>query len=268
MKKNLDITGIHCASCSAIINKALSKTEGILKSNVNVSTNKATVEFDEKKIDLEKIINTIKNKGYGAKESTGEIDFNKEAEKRKKEYNEIKKRFYFSLVFAIPVFTLGMFFMENPIPYQNIILWILSTPVQFIIAYPMYQSAFAALKGKSANMDTLIVMGTSAAYFYSVFVVLSGGMHVYFEASAVLITIVLLGRLLEARAKGKTSDAIKRLIGLKPKNATVIRKGREIQIKVDDILLGDVVIVKPGEKVPTDGTLVEGHSSIDESMVT
>jgi len=269
MKKiTLDITGMHCASCSAIIGKALDKSPGVLKSNVNVATNKATVEFDENKITLDKIINIIKGKGYGAKESSGEIDFNKESNKRKKEYSELKRRFYFSLFFTLPVFVLSMFFMKNPIPYQSIIVWILSTPVQFVIALPMYRSAFTALKGKSANMDTLIVLGTSAAYFYSVYVILTMGMETYFEASAVLITIVIFGRLLEAKAKGKTSDAIKRLVGLKPKNATVIRKGKETQIKVDDIILGDIVIVKPGEKVPTDGIIVEGNSSIDESMVT
>jgi Cu+-exporting ATPase len=158
--------------------------------------------------------------------------------------------------------------MGSPLPYQNIILWVLSTPVQFIVAWPMYKSAWVALKGKSANMDSLIVLGTSAAYFYSIYVVLSGKGHVYFEASAVLITIVIFGRLLEAKAKGKTSEAIKELIGLQPKTANIIRKGKEITVKVEDVQVGDIIIVKPGEKIPVDGIVVSGHSSVDESMVT
>jgi len=205
-------------------------------------------------------------------EATGKTDYDKEAKKKKRDYEKLRNKFYLSMIFAIPAFVLGMFFMKDPIPYQQYIMWFLATPIQFYVAYPMYKSAFSALKGFSANMDTLIVMGTSAAYFYSVFVVLSKQGHVYFEASAVLITIVILGRLLEARAKGKTSEAIKRLIGLKPKFATVIRKdngkNKEIQVKVDDVLEGDIVIVKPGEKIPVDGIIIEGHTSIDESMIT
>ncbi|MBW2970597.1 copper-translocating P-type ATPase, partial [Candidatus Woesearchaeota archaeon] len=134
--------------------------------------------------------------------------------------------------------------------------------------WPMYKNAFFALKTRSANMDTLVVMGTSAAYFYSVFVVLSGSGHVYFEASAVLITIVLLGRVLEARAKGKTSEAIKKLIGLKPKIATIIKDSKEIRISVEAVKVGDKVVVKPGEKIPVDGVIIEGRSAVDESMVT
>ena len=266
-KTTIDIKGMHCASCSTLINNALTELKGVRKSNVNLTTNKATVEFDEKKLKVDDLIKTIKSKGYEAKE-VGEIDFNKEAKEKENEIKDLKHKFYISLIFAIPVFILGMFFMKNPIPYQNIIMCILTTPIQFFIASSMYKSAFAALKNKSANMDTLIVMGTSAAYLYSVYVVLTGQGHVYFEASAVLITIVIFGRLLEARSKGKTSDAIKKLIGLKPKIATIIRDGKEIKIKVDEVKVGDVIVVKPGEKIPVDGIIVEGHSSIDESMVT
>jgi len=269
MKKvTLDIKGMHCASCSTLINKALNKQDGVIKANVNLTTNKGTVEYDETKTDVNKLIGTVKNKGYGAIEAAGKTDYDKEAKKRKQELRNLKISFYSSLVFAIPVFILGMFFMKNPIPYQDYIMWVLASPVQFIIAGPMYKSAFTALKGKSANMDTLIVLGTSAAYFYSVFAVIFNVGHVYFEASAVLITIVIFGRLLEAKAKGKTSDAIKRLIGLKPKYALVVRKGKEVKIKVDEVLAGDFIIVKPGEKIPVDGIITAGNSSIDESMVT
>ncbi|MBW3004652.1 heavy metal translocating P-type ATPase [Candidatus Woesearchaeota archaeon] len=267
-KTQLDITGMHCASCSAVINKTLDKLEGVSKANVNFTTGKATIEFDENQISVAKLIKAVKSKGYGAQESADTADYDKEAKKRQKALASVKKRFYLSLLFAIPVFILGMFFMKSPLlPYQEIIMWILATPVQFIVAWPMYKSAFNALKGLSANMDTLIVMGTSAAYFYSIYAIFAGG-HVYFEASAVLITIVIFGRYLEEKAKGKTSEAIKKLIGLRPKIATVIRKGKEIQINVDEVQVGDIVLVKPGEKIPVDGVITEGHSSIDESMVT
>ena len=269
MKKvTLDITGMHCASCSAIITRVLGKVDGIGKANVNVATNKATVEYDEQKVSLDAVIGAIVKKGYGAKEAAAVYDFKKEAKKRRKEMRILKSELLIGFIFSFPVFVLGMFFMKNPIPFQEIIMWILASPVQFVVAAPMYKSAWQALKGKTANMDTLIVMGTSAAYFYSVYAVLAKAGHVYFEASAVLITIVVFGRFLEAKAKGKTGDAIKKLMGLKPKTALVLRKGKEEKIRIDDVVEGDLVIVKPGQKIPVDGVIVSGHSSLDESMIT
>jgi P-type Cu+ transporter len=266
-KTKIDITGMHCASCSTLINRALNKSDGVKSANVNLTTNDATVEFDENITTETFLIKTIESKGFGAKVAT-QANNNEKIKNQKKEFLKLQHSFYFSLCFAIPVFILGMFFMKTPIIYQEYIMWALATPVQFIVGWPMYKSAYAMLKSKSANMDTLVVMGTSAAYFYSVYIVLSGHSHVYFEASAVLITIVLFGRLLEAKAKGRTSEAIKKLIGLKPKIATVIRNGKEIKIPVDDVELNDKIIVKPGEKIPVDGIIIEGHSSVDESMVT
>lgn len=263
----LSITGMHCASCSTLLSKTLNRVDGVVNANVNLATNKATVEYDEKQVNINELIEAVKSKGYGAQEAS-EFDFDREAQKRQQEIRNLKNRLYFSLVFAVPVFILGMFFMETPLPYQPVVMWILATPVQIAVAYPMYKSALSAIKSRSANMDTLIVMGTSAAYVYSVYVVLTGGMHVYFEASAVLITIIVFGRFLEAKAKGKTSEAIKNLIGLKPRTATVVRDGKEVEIGVDDVLVGDRVMVKPGEKIPVDGIIVEGYSSVDESMVT
>ncbi len=266
-KTNLDISGMHCASCSTLINKALTKVEGVKKANVNLTTNIATVEFDELQTNEGDLIKVVQNKGFGAKVSDNN-GFDSELVKQKKELGKIRKQFYISFAFALPVFILGMFFMKDPIPYQDLIMWLFATPVQFIVAFPMYKSAFLALKAKSANMDTLIVMGTSAAYFFSIFVMISGHGHVYFEASAVLITIVVFGRLLEAKARSKTSEAIKKLIGLKPKKAIIIRDNQEIEIDIDSVVAGDLVIVKPGEKIPVDGVIVEGYSSIDESMIT
>ncbi|MFO7809766.1 MAG: copper-translocating P-type ATPase, partial [Candidatus Delongbacteria bacterium] len=155
-----------------------------------------------------------------------------------------------------------------PHPYQNYILWFLATPIQFYVAKDMYISAFKALKNRTANMDSLVVLGTSSAYFYSVFLVLTKDHHNYFETSAVLITVVILGRYLEALAKRKTGQAIEKLMKLSPSNAAVIRDGNESVISIDDIRIGDIVIVRPGEKIPVDGTVTEGSSKVDESMIT
>ncbi|MGM5483396.1 MAG: heavy metal translocating P-type ATPase [Nanobdellota archaeon] len=265
-KTEIEVIGMHCASCSTVINKALDNTEGVKEANVNLTTGKASIKFDDSVIDEKKLIDVIKNKGYGANLIGYNHIINKN--KQKNEYDKLKKSFIISFIFSFPIFILGMFFMKNPIPYQNIIMFILATPVQFIIAWPMYKSTLMALKGKSANMDTLIVMGTSAAYLYSIFNIIIGEGHVYFEASAVLITIVIFGRLLESKAKGKTNEAIKKLLGMKPKSAIVIRKGKELKISVDEVEVGDIIKVKPGEKIPVDGEIIEGNSYVDESMVT
>ncbi|MEM4181784.1 MAG: copper-translocating P-type ATPase [Candidatus Pacearchaeota archaeon] len=157
------------------------------------------------------------------------------------------------------------------IPYKNIILLLLATPIQFIVGYRFYRGAFLALKAKTANMDTLIAIGTSAAYFYSFFVVLFPnilGDNVYFETSSIIITFIILGKWLEAVTKGKASEAIKKLMGLQPKNAIVIRDGKEVQIPINEVIVGDIIVVKPGQKIPVDGIVIDGISSVDESMIT
>jgi len=259
MKTTLNISGMHCASCSATIGRALSKMDGVSNANVNLNSRKATIEHTGK-VSPESLIATVKSKGFGASAT--------EKEDRTKYYRNLLFRLYFSIVFAVPVFIIGMVLMGTPIPYRDYILLLLAAPVQFIAAGPMYAAAWRALKGGSANMDTLVVMGTSAAFFYSAYVTFTGGPHVYFEASAVLITIVLLGRVLEARATGKTTEAIKKLMSIAPKTATVVRDGKEILVPVEAVEVGDTIIVKPGEKVPVDGVILDGSTSIDESMVT
>lgn len=158
--------------------------------------------------------------------------------------------------------------MNAPLPHQNIILWIFATPVQFIIAKDIYTSAYKALKNGNSNMDTLVALGTSVAYFYSVYLVISGSHHTYFETSAVLIAVVLLGRYLEESAKKRTNRSIEKLMKLSPNEANVIRNGKELVISIDDIVIGDTVIVKPGEIIPVDGVIIEGNTGIDESMIT
>jgi Cu+-exporting ATPase len=272
-KLDLDISGMHCASCSALITKRLEREQGVSYANVNLTTEKATVDFDETKTSNDKIINVIESLGgYKARiivPSSDSRDY--EQEKREKQLKKLRNTFLFSLVFAIPAFLIGMVFMwvGIEVPYSGYILFLLATPVQFIVGWPIYTSAFNALKNKSANMDSLIAIGTSAAYFYSLYVILFQPMgDQYFEAAAILITFVMLGRYLEAIAKGKTSEAIKKLMNLSPRVATVIRDRKEIQVKIDEVIVGDIVIVKPGERIPVDGIIIQGESSVDESMIT
>lgn len=270
IKTTFYISGMHCASCGTLISKKLEKVKGVKYSNVNLTTEKATVEFDEKQTSEKEIIQAINSLGYIASITT-ESNPDKESNKRKEEIKKLKTQLIWGLIFSIPSVIIGMVLMwfGIEVPYKNYILFLLATPVQFVIGWGIYKSAFGALKNKSANMDTLIAIGTSAAYFYSVYVTFFEAMgEQYFEAAAVLITFVMLGRYLEAVAKGKTSEAIKKLMNLSPKIATVIRNGKEMQIKVDEVIVGDIVIVKPGEKVPVDGIIIEGSSSIDEAMIT
>ncbi len=266
MKSTMKITGMHCASCTKIISRALQKKNGVKTASVNFATEKASVEFNAKEISESQLLQVIKDKGYD-----GHLvqDLNKEKEKSKKELNKLKFKVIFSAILGIPSLILGMFFMSNPIPFQDYIMWLLATPIQFYVGKQFYVGAWAALKNKTSNMDTLIALGTSAAYFYSVYVVLFAVEgHQYFEASAVLITLVIFGKYLEAIAKGKTSEAISKLMKLGAKTALVIRKGKEIKIPIDDVVKGDLVIVKPGQKIPVDGIIVKGSSAINESMVT
>src|SRR3989344_1065318 len=271
-KITLDITGMHCASCSTLITKRVQKEPGIKYVNVNQSTEKATVEFDETKTSEIPIIKSIESLGYKAKVlSDAEKSPEYENQKKQKEIKKLRNTFILSFVFAFPALIIGMVLMlfGIDVPYKNFILFLLATPVQFIIWWDIYKSAFGALKNKTANMDTLIAIGTSAAYIYSLYVIIATPMgDQYFEAAAVLITFVLLGRYLEAVAKGNTSEAIQKLMNLSPKMATVIRNGQELKIPVDEVVADDVIIVKPGEKVPVDGVIIDGQSAVDESMIT
>jgi len=260
-KTTIDIKGMHCASCSAVIEKALQATKGVHDVNVNLTTSRASISFDDA-VHEHDLVKVIREKGYGAR-----ITLKSGLSFDKKEAQHLRKIVWLSFLFSFPIFLLSMVF-KDVFALQNVLMLVLATPVQFILAWPMYVSAWKALKSKYANMDTLIVLGTSAAYLYSLFVVILGRGHVYFEASAVLITIVLFGRYLEANARSRTSDAIKKLVQLQPRFATVVRKGKEIRISVDDVVPNDIVLVKPGQKIPVDGIIMKGSSAIDESMIT
>jgi P-type Cu+ transporter len=266
MKKLVvSISGMHCASCAQSIESTLRKTKGIKSANVNFANEKLTVEFDENAIGQDAIAKAVKGLGFGIVEGT---HADAEGEIRK-----LKYYFLFSLALTIPLLiSMVLEFLDVSIPGKNIMLFLFATPVQFVAGYRFYRGAFLSIKARKPNMDVLVALGTSAAYFYSVVVVLLPsiglGDMVYFETAAVLITFILLGKWLEAVAKGKASDAIKKLIGLQPKTATVIRDGKEMQVQIEDVMVGDIVLVKPGQRVPVDGVVAEGASSVDESMIT
>jgi len=270
-KATLYVSGMHCASCSLIISKALSKKEGVKEANVNFSTSKATVEFDETKIKEEALIAAVKGAGYGASLALPGANAEKQADFQKKETARLRNTFFSGMLFAVPAFIIGMVLMPLgiEIPFAEIILFLLATPVQFLIGKQFYLGMWASLKNRAGSMDTLIAIGTTAAYVLSVYNLLFNPMAgQYFETSTILITLVVLGKWLEAVAKSRTSDAIKKLMNLAPKTAAVIRNGSEVEIPVDNVLLGDIILVKPGERIAVDGTIIEGYSSIDESMIT
>jgi Cu+-exporting ATPase len=273
----LPIQGMECASCVLKIEQALLDTKGITEAVVNLATEKAKVKYIPEQTNLTEIKNTVESTGYKVLEVTGDIE-DYERVIRERDYRKLKRKFLFGLIISIVVMIGSLGWLPGiPQILNNVyLLWILATPVQFWAGWQFYRGAWSAFRHRNADMNTLISVGTSAAYLYSVSTILfpsffrSGGIEpkVYFDTSSVIITLILLGRVLEARAKDQTSEAIKRLIGLQPKTARVIREGKEIDIPVQEVLVGDLVTVRPGEKIPVDGLVKEGKSFVDESMIT
>jgi P-type Cu+ transporter len=339
----LPITGMTCANCVATIERNLKKLDGVSMAAVNLSSERATVEFDPSKLVLDDIVARVTRAGYGVAEGEADLSIKQmgdandarrlekvltkiegvtdvqvnlptervrlhyiptlvsqadirhainhagfeavetggstedaEARAREAEINHQRHLLITGIAFTLPLFLLSMCrdlgllpWLTNNTVLMNWLMLILATPVQFYVGWQYYVGAYHALRNKSANMDVLIALGSSAAYFYSIPITL--GLlpgHVYFETSAVIITLIRLGKYLEARARGRTSEAIKKLMSLQAKTARVYRDQTEIDISVDDVRIGDIVIVRPGEKIPVDGVVVEGHSSVDESMLT
>jgi Cu+-exporting ATPase len=262
-KEDFTINGMHCASCASLINKGLSKLPGVKSANVNYAAARAQVEYDEKSLSQQQILERVKSLGYSA--SAG-FDSEREKKEREHEIEDLKRKLLIGTILSIPAIALGMFLME--FPYRLEILFLLSTPVQFIVGKSFYEGAISAARNKTASMDTLIAVGTSAAYLFSLAALFGLVMEQYFEVSASLITLVILGKYLEAVAKGRTSEAIRKLMDLSPKMAHVIRKGKELELPSSEVIVGDLVIVKPGERIPVDGAVIEGDSSVDESLVT
>jgi Cu+-exporting ATPase len=267
------------------LEKALAKLEGVLEAQVTFTTEKARVKYVPTIITQAELRRTVSAAGFEAIELGGQAE-DAEALAREHEINEQRRLLIIGLIFTVPLFVLSMskdfgllpdFFytgasmdgMRDAQPWFGWLMLVLALPVQFYVGWQYYVGAFKSLRNKSANMDVLIVMGSSAAFFYSLPITFGWLMgHVYYETAAVIITLIKLGKFLEARAKGRTSDAIKKMMGLRAKTARVIRDGVEAEVPVDDVRVGDVVVVKPGEKIPVDGVVVEGRSAIDESMLT
>jgi Cu+-exporting ATPase len=284
----LSLSGMHCSSCAGLIERSLKKVPGVREANVNFAAEKASVVFDETQSPKESLLKAVEKTGYGATFVTDKDD-GAEAEKRKNHIKSLFTKFFTSFVLSVPMlyFMLMDFFKWIPgastlFPYVGIVSLILTTPIQLIIGASFYKGMWSALRMKTFNMDSLIAIGTSVAYFYSLanFVIyylannsligLNGAKipELYFETAAFLITFVILGKWLEAKAKGQTSEAIKKLMGLQAKTARVIRNGITQDISVDEVINGDVVLVRPGEKVPVDGQINKGSSALDESMIT
>ena len=344
-KTSLKIKGMHCASCALLIERNLKKKQGVTNATVNYGTEKATIDYDEKKTNQEEFIKTIRSIGYdvigesassnerivnlkvigmdnphciseiknvlqplkkkgiidgelsqnekavikydpsklsleeikkviknAGYESIEETSLDREKEIRTEELRKLKKLFLTGLILSIPVFILSFpEFFKIDFSFRNVVLFVLTTPVQFYVGARFYKSAWGALRAKSANMDTLIVIGTTAAYIYSVLTTFLSsifGEAAYYDTAAIIITFIMLGKYLETKAKGKTSEAIQKLIGLQPKTALVIRNKKQIEIPIEEVKVNDILIVKPGQKLPVDGIVISGDSSVDESMIT
>jgi P-type Cu+ transporter len=339
----LPITGMTCANCSAAVERNLKKANGVQSATVNLSSERATVEFDSQASTLDDLIGRVQRAGYGVAEGEADLVIKRlsddndarrlekaisaiegvrdvrvniaterlqlryiptlvsqtdirraisaagfealetggdaedaEAMARQKDIDQQKRHLVIGLIFAVPLFIIAMAgdlgFLPMEISHSAWIKWVmlvLALPVQFYVGWQYYVGAFKSLRNGSANMDVLVSLGSSAAFLYSIPITLglfSG--HVYYETAAVIIVLIKLGKLLEVRAKGRTSEAIKKLMGLRAKSARIIRSGQEMEVPVEDVLVGDVVIVRPGEKIPVDGVVVDGRSSVDESMLT
>ena len=267
-KKSFPIVGMHCASCAKLIERKLSKIPGVLSCAVNYGSEQATIEADEKVKDGD-LTNAVADIGYKAiinAEGEKTPDEIKEEEKGRELYR-LKIKVIVSGILSSIIF-IGSFPELFGFNINALVLLALATPVQFWAGWEFYLATWSGLRNRTASMDTLIAIGTTAAYGYSIFSLFGLVSGMYFDTAAVIITLILLGRFLEAKAKAHTSDAIKKLLGLQAKTARVIRDGREIDIPIEEVKLGDKIRVRPGEKIPVDGVIVEGESAIDESMVT
>ncbi|GHV40938.1 copper-translocating P-type ATPase [Bacteroidia bacterium] len=272
IKANFPVNGMSCASCVAHVQSALSKQPGVTKAIVNLATTTASVEYLPSVTNPEKLKDAVNEAGYEL--IIEEKDDNEIETIRNKHLSELKRNCLSSLIFGIPLVIIAMLF--HTMPYANYIMWALSTPIVFIFGKQFFVNAWKQAKRLSGNMDTLVALSTGTAYLFSVFNTLypsfwtSKGLepHVYFEVSGVVIAFVLLGRYLEDKAKKGTATAIKQLIGLQPKTATVVKNGQFAETPIKEIQTGDEIVVKPGEKIAVDGKIVKGNSFIDESMIS
>jgi Cu+-exporting ATPase len=292
---DLPITGMTCVACARRIERKLSRTPGVSSAGVNFATERATVVYDPQATGISQLIEAVREVGYdttGVARADSIVDDSEQAA-RQSESQELRRKFLFAAALSLPVLIIAMShgriaFLD--FPGINYLQLALSTPVVFYSGWQFYRAAWAALRHHTADMNTLIAVGTGAAYLYSVAATIApsyfseaasagamsgmNGMNnaslppVYFEAASVIIALILLGRLLESRARGRTGDAIRRLIGLQPKTARVVRDGNEVEVLIEGVVPGDLIVVRPGEKIPVDGIIESGASAVDESMLT
>ena len=271
----LPITGMHCDACATSITQGLEDLEGILAANVSIATEQAAVSYNPSVLSEDTIIDTIRSLGFDV------IDADSEATSRFQELKRQQIQFGVGLIFTLPLFLISMgkdmgwIGGWSDADWVNWLMFGLALPVQFYVGFDYYVGSAKSLRNRSANMDVLVAMGTSVAFLYSVVVIVGStlnlqglGDHVYFETAAVIITLIKLGKLLEVRAKGKTSAALKKLMSLSPKTACVLMYGKEQHIPIEQVVVGDQVLVRPGESIPVDGTVQEGSSAVDESLFT
>ena len=277
----LPITGMTCVNCAATVERALCRTEGVAGASVNYATERAIVELSEEGATFEDLSVAVERVGYGVLQADlDELD-DVEAAARRRELEDQTRKFWIGVGFAGPLFILSMardFGFLGSWAYAHWVNWlmfVLASPVQVYVGWDYYVGGWKALRSGSANMDVLVALGSTVAFVYSVVVVVMlsvgstlAGEHVYFETAALIITLIKLGKLLEVRAKGDTSEAIRELIGLQPDTARVVRQGVDYDIPISDVVVGDLLLVRPGERIPVDGEVVDGLSSIDESMLT
>ena len=269
MKDNFLIQGMSCAACSARLEKVLSRQDGVSRANVNLSSNRARVIYDENVISRDDILAVISRAGFtGYYQESRDIE--KERELREKEIKTLKRDFLISLIFALPLFSVMFLHMAHIQVFYADARWqfAFATLVQIFGGHRFYKGAISSLRSKTFNMDVLVSMGTTAAYLYSIYNMFIDNPHLYFESSAVIITLVLLGKLMEAKAKAKTNEAVDKLQSLKVDEVTVIREGEEKTISIDELEIDDIVLVRPGERLASDGVITEGEASINEAMIT
>ena len=277
----LPITGMTCVNCAATVERALCRTEGVAGASVNYATERAIVELSEEGATFEDLSVAVERVGYGVLQADPDELDDVEAAARQRELENQARKFWIGVGFAGPLFILSMardFGFLGSWAYAHWVNWlmfVLASPVQVYVGWDYYVGGWKALRSGSANMDVLVALGSTVAFVYSVVVVVMlsvgstlAGEHVYFETAALIITLIKLGKLLEVRAKGDTSEAIRELIGLQPDTARVVRQGVDYDIPISDVVVGDLLLVRPGERIPVDGEVVDGLSSIDESMLT
>ncbi|NLE77037.1 MAG: copper ion binding protein, partial [Chloroflexi bacterium] len=268
----LPVIGMTCTNCAMTIERVLRRLPGVLQVEASYANERAVVRYLPSVITPAAIKAAIRDAGYDVVESGDERTLaDAEQAAREAEIRAQRTRLIAGLILSTVISVLSMgvdFGLLHHFAGREVLLWLLATPVQFIIGWQFYRGAYKSLRSGVANMDVLIAMGSSAAYFYSVATTFWLPGHVYYDTAAVIITLIVLGKYLEARAKGRTSEAIRKLMGLAPRTARVLRVGQEVDIPIAEVQVGDLVLVRPGERVPVDGQVEAGHSAVDESMLT